>query len=464
MNYKFSLLLIIHLFTLCSIYAIYPYAVDKIQNSADDDLYDFIYDNAGNRLHEKINSQRIFYGLIGKPETIITGSDTEIFQYGTGGKRILRISYNGDKTFYIGDVHYRLLQNEEVQSIVYIKHGAYSSVAEVDTTNLSELDYRYFLPDHQGTSLVAVNDLGTVQGRKRYDSWGLPVTASGNKVPTKNIDDKFPGFTGHEMIKSAGLIHANGRVYDPIGMFISPDPVLLRNRLVSLNRYAYVLNNPNNHVDVNGYSPERISALLKNDRVLHWFRNLPENYRALPFGGSEMHDINTNRIFDNQVKPRLQQHYERLNEGRLPYPTYHLVNDRVVPWELVKQQIREGVITKSGEQLARDYMHSANNHRLNDEVADDIIAHATPEVIGMAHDAVLATEHMSDEEIGYLLSNPGLYDALLDEPSESSLSATNSDHTSNSGSGSFSDIDSSDLGPNLDGHLPNEMSDFEEDL
>jgi RHS repeat-associated protein len=34
------------------------------------------------------------------------------------------------------------------------------------------------------------------------------------------------GFTGHEQLGSVGLIHMNGRVYDPLlGRFGSPDPM-----------------------------------------------------------------------------------------------------------------------------------------------------------------------------------------------------------------------------------------------
>ena len=59
------------------------------------------------------------------------------------------------------------------------------------------------------------------------------------------------GFTGHEEIDPVGLVHMNGRVYDPeIGRFLSADPFVqdLSNSQ-SLNRYSYVLNNPTNYVD-----------------------------------------------------------------------------------------------------------------------------------------------------------------------------------------------------------------------
>ena len=64
------------------------------------------------------------------------------------------------------------------------------------------------------------------------------------------------GFTGHEMLDDFGLIHMNGRVYDPaIGRFLSADPfVQAPENSQSFNRYSYVMNNPLSLVDPSGYS------------------------------------------------------------------------------------------------------------------------------------------------------------------------------------------------------------------
>ena len=62
-------------------------------------------------------------------------------------------------------------------------------------------------------------------------------------------------FTGHELLESVGLIHMNGRVYDPeIGRFLSADPFLsVTVNLQKLNRYTYVMNNPLSYTDPTGY-------------------------------------------------------------------------------------------------------------------------------------------------------------------------------------------------------------------
>ena len=54
------------------------------------------------------------------------------------------------------------------------------------------------------------------------------------------------GFTGHEHLDAVGLIHMNGRVYDPtLGRFLSADPFgRYPETTQGLNRYSYTDNNP----------------------------------------------------------------------------------------------------------------------------------------------------------------------------------------------------------------------------
>ena len=62
------------------------------------------------------------------------------------------------------------------------------------------------------------------------------------------------GFTGHEHIDEMGLIHMNGRVYDPqIGRFLSADPYIQSPyNTQSYNRYSYTINNPLKYTDPDG--------------------------------------------------------------------------------------------------------------------------------------------------------------------------------------------------------------------
>ena len=83
---------------------------------------------------------------------------------------------------------------------------------------------------------------GLRRSAPRPTGTGLPTAADLAKIAAVTRD----GYTGHEMLDNLGLIHMNGRVYDPgLGRFLSADPyVTLPYDGQGLNRYAYVLNNP----------------------------------------------------------------------------------------------------------------------------------------------------------------------------------------------------------------------------
>ena len=57
------------------------------------------------------------------------------------------------------------------------------------------------------------------------------------------------------MVDATGLIHMNGRIYDPeLGRFLSPDPNIPEpGNTQAFNRYAYVYNNPLSYTDPSGF-------------------------------------------------------------------------------------------------------------------------------------------------------------------------------------------------------------------
>ena len=60
------------------------------------------------------------------------------------------------------------------------------------------------------------------------------------------------GYTGHEHLDAYGIIHMNGRIYDPnLARFLQADPFM--EDTGTLNRYTYVLNNPLMYNDPSGY-------------------------------------------------------------------------------------------------------------------------------------------------------------------------------------------------------------------
>ena len=69
------------------------------------------------------------------------------------------------------------------------------------------------------------------------------------------------GYTGHEDLDEFGLIHMNGRIYDPtLGRFLQADPFM--EDTGTLNRYTYVHNNPLIYTDPSGYLSWREGAAI----------------------------------------------------------------------------------------------------------------------------------------------------------------------------------------------------------
>ena len=97
-----------------------------------------------------------------------------------------------------------------------------------------------------------------------FDAWGerraadtqISYRASDTDPFRTSAKDHDRGYTGHEQLDDSGLIHMNGRIYDPeLGRFLSPDPVVqIPEYSQNFNRYSYVLNNPLNATDPSGFS------------------------------------------------------------------------------------------------------------------------------------------------------------------------------------------------------------------
>ena len=215
--------------------------------------------------------------LITKTSGVNTGS-TLAYDYDQSHARIKEVSTLHGTTYYAGG--YELVipasstaaQNQTEERTYVSSHEGTIGVVTLKTTAnasggaTSSVDTAYWHKDHLGSLIAVTNPGGTVTLRFRFDAWGnrdcLSVAgiviscSSTNTGGANNTGSEERGFTGHEMLVEVGLIHMNGRLFDPaIARFTQADPIIqapLNSQ--NYNRYSYVLNNPLVYTDPSGYS------------------------------------------------------------------------------------------------------------------------------------------------------------------------------------------------------------------
>ncbi len=150
-----------------------------------------------------------------------------------------------------------------------------TSIVTTNTANPTPVELTVFT-DHIGSTYALINrDTGVLTQSMSFDAFGLRrqtdwTVLTGTALVTFNNDNSTRGFTGHEQLDEVGLIHMNGRVYDPmLGGFVSADPfVPSTTSTQAYNRYSYVYNNPLSYTDPSGYTPEWIAIITAIFEVL----------------------------------------------------------------------------------------------------------------------------------------------------------------------------------------------------
>jgi RHS repeat-associated protein len=120
----------------------------------------------------------------------------------------------------------------------------------------STVTTRYFHADNLGSIAVITDETGNVVERDGYDAWGKRRFPNGADDPTGSLTSQTTrGFTAQEELHDVGLVHLNGRVYDPlVARMMSADPMVddpMNGQ--TWNRYSYVGNNPLTFTDPSGY-------------------------------------------------------------------------------------------------------------------------------------------------------------------------------------------------------------------
>ena len=237
--------------------------------TATSDGHSYEYDNNGNMIIDRNGSsidRRFTYSSFDKPVEIEkTGQHTTRFAYGQNRSRYWREDTDSSgvikTTLYLGGLE-RISTSDS--TTVEWKRYIGDSLHTVNTNaagDIQSIDKRVIYKDHLGSSDVITDAVGSVIQSMSFDAWGQRRNADNWQAFTLasltgfNHSETTKGFTGHEMLDEVGIIHMNGRIYDPrLARFLQADPhVQAPNDTQMLNRYSYVRNNPLNATDPSGY-------------------------------------------------------------------------------------------------------------------------------------------------------------------------------------------------------------------
>ena len=169
----------------------------------------------------------------GPPATTITVGNVEFYQLGT----TTRVRRN------IGGFLIVFREGVNPSTQQYVLHDGLGSVdAIVSTLN--------------GLALLQKPSFDAYGLRRNGDNGTWNALSLATLLNNGASQVTLRGYTGHEQIDTAALVHMNGRLYDPrVGRFVQGDPLVDDpGDPQAYNRYAYVGNNPVSVIDPTGYS------------------------------------------------------------------------------------------------------------------------------------------------------------------------------------------------------------------
>ncbi|WP_426330122.1 RHS repeat-associated core domain-containing protein [Pedobacter sp. R-06] len=228
---------------------------------------EYSYDGFGNMVEDRKKGIKIGYSYFNKPEMIEMGGQRLEMTYGynqnetsstlTKAGKLISRNIRPSSDFEV------IEEGNKVTQVHYLSSGGQMTAVEqiVDSAGKREVSIVYLHLDHQGSITAMSNQngkIGTVysysafgqrlvQTFRQYNRYGQPISGS------PEVEEL--GYTGHRHLDDFGLINAGGRYYDPeVGRFLSPDLFIEDpSSPQSFNRYSYVMNDPINRWDPEGF-------------------------------------------------------------------------------------------------------------------------------------------------------------------------------------------------------------------
>jgi RHS repeat-associated protein len=243
-----------------------PYAVASVSSTLGGAATSsYLYDTNGNMTSGAGRSTT--WTSFNMPDTITVGAKSNKFWYGPDHDRIRKTGPEGTTDYLVakttGAYSEKLTRsNGTYEYYDYLTAGGRTIGVHVKPSTGIE-SFRYFHTDHLGSIVAITGANGAVLERFSYDPFGKRrningTDDAGSYQAGNNISSAQPhrGYTGHETLEEMGIVHMNGRLYDPrLGRVMSADPIVQAQYMSqSYNRYSYCMNNPLLLTDPSGYS------------------------------------------------------------------------------------------------------------------------------------------------------------------------------------------------------------------
>lgn len=222
--------------------------------------------------------QKITYNENNDPVFIDGLKGDVAFEYGLTSMR-QKVTYGGNfeegsegkfTKFYSEDGSYEVIRNNQTgqeKHLIYIGGTPYeANIVYLKDFGTSTPKFVFLHKDYLGSILAITDEAGTKLEQRHFDAWGnvthLKIGSNAIITDKEQIRDYLSngnlivdrGYTSHEHFAEVGLIHMNGRLYDPLlRRFLNADeniqdPYNTQN----YNKYGYVLNNPLMYSDPSG--------------------------------------------------------------------------------------------------------------------------------------------------------------------------------------------------------------------
>jgi RHS repeat-associated protein len=191
---------------------------------------------------------------------LASSSDGASYRYDAMGRRVQKTAA-GQTTVYHHDPSGRVIAETDLagqKQRIFIYLG--SKLVTVDGCAAGATaacgERQWYHTDSLGSVVARTDSTGAVVARLDYQPWGEQWSVAGQGGDRQ--------YNGRVYDPGTGFHDYGARMYWPqIGRFISADSVMgSPGNPMTLNRYSYVLNNPNKFTDPSGHNPLLVGALI----------------------------------------------------------------------------------------------------------------------------------------------------------------------------------------------------------